>query len=223
MSPGRIPSFNLNSDPPLQSPSPCHLNISPPQSLWQPVICSSHQTHPHNIVGSLRSGTCLPGAWRWLSRPGGHVEGWHGGIEKSDPGWRQFNGPIPTESIWKESLLGSQEMCDNSSGVQSGISGAGIFWAGTAWMDESVNQAEQWREAILVHLHLMEWALSDLTAGHSPTPGTLLRPKTPEAGCSVLPVQRDLQWVQGGGQVPKGFSAEGGGVELSKPGRGEIS
>jgi len=63
MSPGRIPSFNLNSDPPLQSPSPCHLNISPPQSLWQPVICSSHQTHPHNIVGSLRSGTCLPGAW----------------------------------------------------------------------------------------------------------------------------------------------------------------
>ena len=63
MSPGRIPSFNLNSDPPLQSPSPCHLNVSPPQSLWQPVICSSHQTHPHNIVGSLRSGTCLPGAW----------------------------------------------------------------------------------------------------------------------------------------------------------------
>ena len=55
----------------------------------------------------------------------------------------------------------------------------------------------------------MEWALSDLTAGHSPTPGTLLWPKTPEAGCSVLPVQGDLQWVRWGRSPRDSLRREG--------------
>ena len=77
-------------------------------------------------------------------------------------------------------------------------------------MDESVNQAERWREVILVHLHLLEWALNDLTAGHSPTPGKLIWPKTPEAGCSVLQqMPSELEWVWWGRSPRDSLSREG--------------